>query len=562
MTTSDSQSTRRKFPWLPAVIVIIVVGIAAYFVGRNQGEEKYHHISAFAWDKAEWAKRTQGIRTSYNPDHDLNAETLTLVPGDERWLDFVFWCFNNKLAEHQVEAYGGTEWDGPKGGIIFHWAPGSRWETHTLASFGFTIGHVIGEHKWKDTQFPDFFEKYGGVYGINIKDRLAMIDSSSPTPWVEFLDYGGGPNSPFYRYLFHQEAVVDPVRDRIYLIGGQGVGFEYTFERYYHEVREVLTDAKAYQFFQMYDLYGPGFASMGGWAQNKLSAALHGIYFTDDTSKWSTKPGVAKSVKYDPNPPSPLIPDGIPEIDAVMRGQTVYKKQCTPCHGVRGDGNGFLAAGFDVKPRDFRQGTYKFRSTKTGELPTMEDLEHIIRVGVPNTTMPAWGQFLSKEEIHDVTRYLVTFSDKFTKAWKDSLKPEPLLIPPLPENLSGLASKGKELFKTGQCAQCHGDEGKGNGPSSTQLSDDWNNSIQPTDLTYKWLFKNGYAPSDIYRTLSGGLNGTPMPSYLDTFDKEEDRWALVSYILSLSPETRPVLHLKEFKQKFASVRDENGIIRK
>lgn len=562
MTTSNGQSTTGKSTWLIAVIAILVVGIAAYFLGKSHGEEKYHHISGFAWDKEEWAKRTHGIRTSYNPDHDLNTETLTLVPGDERWLDFVFWCFNNKLAEHQVEAYGGTEWDGPKGGIIFHWAPGSRWETHTLASFGFTIGHIIGEHKWKDTQFPDFFEKYGGVYGINVKDRLVMIDSSSPQPWVDFLNYCGGPNSSYYRYLFHQEAIVDPVRDRIYLIGGQGVGFEYTFERYYHEVREVLTDAKAYQFFQMYDLYGPGFASMGGWAKNKLSAALLGFYFTDDPSKWSTKPGVAKAVKYNPNPPSPPIPDGVPEIDAVMRGQTVYKKQCTPCHGTLGDGNGFLAAGFDVKPRDFRQGKYKFRSTKTGELPTMEDLEHIIRVGVPNTTMPAWGQFLSKDEIHDVARYVVTFSEKFTEAWKDSAKPEMLSVPQPPENLMALASRGKELFGQAQCAQCHGELGNGDGPSATGMTDDWSNPIQPTDLTYKWLFKNGYGPRDIYRTFNGALNGTPMPSYFDIFDKDQDRWALVSYILSLSPQSRPVLHLNEFKQKFASVRDENGIIRK
>ena len=28
---------------------------------------------------------------------------------------------------------GGTGWDGPKGGVIFHWAPGSHWERDTLA---------------------------------------------------------------------------------------------------------------------------------------------------------------------------------------------------------------------------------------------------------------------------------------------------------------------------------------------------------------------------------------------------------------------------------------------
>jgi mono/diheme cytochrome c family protein len=383
---------------------------------------------------------------------------------------------------------------------------------------------------------------------VNVKDRLAEIDVASPVPWVEFLEYSGGANSPYYRYLFHQEVVIDPVRDRVYLVGGQGVGFEYTFERYYHEVREVLTDAKAFQFFQMYDLYGPGFASLGGWAKNKLSAAIRGIYFSDDTSTWSTKPGVAKAIKYDPNPPAPAIPEDIPEREAFVRGETVYRAQCTPCHGSAGDGKGFLAAGFDVQPRDFRQGTYKFRSTKTGELPAIEDVERIVRVGVPNSTMPAWGQFLTEEQIKDVSRYLVVFSGRFLESWKENKKPDMLEVPSPPGNLEALVSKGKKLYETGRCDMCHGASGLGNGPSAPGLRDEWGYPIEATDLTYKWLFKNGHAPEDIYRTFNGGLNGTPMPSYLDVFSTDEERWALVAYVLSLSPGERPVLRLSEYKQ--------------
>jgi mono/diheme cytochrome c family protein len=550
-----------KSKLLFCILIILAVGAGAFFFGQKRAADKYHVISGFAWDKDEWANRTKGIRTSYNPDHDLNAETLTLVPGDERWLDFMFWCFNNKLAEHQVEAYGGTEWDGPKGGVIFHWAPGSRWETHTLASFGFTIGHTVGEHEWKDTQFPEFFEKFGGTYGINVKDRLAEIDTSSPNGWVEFLEYCGGPNSPYYRYLFHQEAVVDPIRERIYLIGGQGVAFEYTYERYYHELREVLTDAKAFQFFQMYDLYGPGFACMTGWAKNKLSAQLHGFSFTDDTSKWTTKPGVAKAVKYNPNPELPKVPK-MREFSFATAGQDIYRKQCTPCHGVNGDGKGFLAAGFDVKPRDFRQGQYKFRSTPSGTLPAISDVEHIIRVGVPGGTMPAWGEFLSKEDIHNVAVYLTTFSERFLDAWNSKKEPEILPVSPEPANLASLAARGKELYIQAQCTKCHGETGVGNGPSAPDLKDIWENQIRAADLTYKWQFKNGHAPRDIYRTFNGGLNGTPMPSYKDMFASEEDKWALVAYVLSLSPNERPVLHLKEYRSKFASVIDSNGIVRR
>jgi len=562
MTTPEKPERKGTSSFFIAGIVIVLFSIVAYFVGKSRGEKEYRHISGFAWGNDEWVGRTKGIRTSYNPTSDLNTEALTIVPGDERWLDFVFWCFNNKLAEHQVEAYGGTEWEGPQGGVIFHWAPGSRWETHTLASFGFTIGHTIGEHKWMDTQFPEFFEKYGGVYGINVKDRLVEIDPASPAPWVEFLEYSGGANSPYYRYLFHQEAVVDPVRDRIYLIGGQGVGFEYTFERFYHEVREVLTDASAFQFFQLYDLYGPGFASRGGWARNKLSAALRGIYFTDDESKWSTKPGVAKALRYNPNPPSPTIPAEFPEREAALRGQELYNKQCTPCHGIPGDGLGFLGAGFDVKPRDFRQGIYKFRSTKTGQLPTVEDVEKIIRVGVSNTTMPAWEQFFSKDQMHDLAIYLIVFSEKFSEAWRNGEKPDLLTVPTVPADLMSLMSTGKKLYQTYQCAQCHGDGGKGDGPAAPTLTDDWGNSMKLSDLTYKWAIQERFSPEDIYRTFNGGLNGTPMPSYLDSFESDRDRWALVAYVLSLSPEQRPILPLAQFKEKISTVLDANGVVRK
>jgi len=115
--------------------------------------------------------------------------------------------------------------------------------------------------------FKDFFEKFGPIQGINIKQRLSM--DKSPT-WAQFLQHIGGPESPYYRYVFHQESTIDPGRRAVVLAGGQGVLFEYSFERYLGEIKEVLTDCKAYQFFQLYDLYGPGFASKPGWAGQPL----------------------------------------------------------------------------------------------------------------------------------------------------------------------------------------------------------------------------------------------------------------------------------------------------
>ena len=102
----------------------------------------------------------------------------------------------------------------------------------------------------------------------------------------------------------------------------------------------------------------------------------------------------------------------------MRRGQGIYLAQCAVCHGIQGDGDGFLAAGFDVKPRDFTGGVYKFRSTRNGDLPRIEDIEQIVREGVPGTTMPAWGQFLGPEQIADVSRYLVALFPDFVEEWR------------------------------------------------------------------------------------------------------------------------------------------------
>ena len=511
----------------------------------------FDHLSPAAWTTEQWQDRCRGVRTSFNPDQDLTDHDLTLRPGDPLWLDFVYWSLNNKIAEHQVEQYGGTGWDGPTGGVIFYWAPGSHWERTTLASFGFTIGHVIGEHRWLDTMFPDFFEPHGGVYGVNVKDRLVEIDPTSPTPWVEFLEHIGGPTSPYYRYLFHQESVVDPATRSIHLIGGQGVAFTYSFERYYHELREVLTDCRAVDYFEMRDLFGPGFASQGDWAgQGPTAEALAQVGYRSA--------GEARSEIYDPNPPAIDVPAGLPEAEAMERGRPIYLEQCAVCHGIRGDGQGFLADGFETKPRDFRDGVYKFRSTSGGELPIIADVERVVRQGVPGTTMPAWGQFLNDQQIADVSRYLVTMSEDFTEAWRHDREPQLLKLPNPPADLASLAPRGKAVWNEMQCGTCHGDDGRGGGSSAAALKDRWGHPIRATDLTTKWSFRNGFQPVDVYRTIVGGLNGTPMPAYSDALPDERDRWSLIAYILALSPTERPVLRLEDFKAQRNTFTAENS----
>lgn len=221
-------------------------------------------------------------------------------------------------------------------------------------------------------------------------------------------------------------------------------------------------------------------------------------------------------------------------------GKVVYEHHCAQCHGVDGDGNGVAKAYFWPRPRNFTTGTFKIRTTPSGELPADTDLRKIIENGMPYTGMPAWPN-LSDEEVTNVVYYLKTFTEDF--ADPDFVVP-PIQIPKAPRHSDESAQRGRELYEQNKCADCHGEAGRGNGKSSPTLKNDWNEPIKPADLTKRWTFRGGSTREDIYRTFTTGLNGTPMPSYADLIE-EQDRWHLVDYVYSLSrdePEYATVVH--------------------
>jgi mono/diheme cytochrome c family protein len=81
------------------------------------------------------------------------------------------------------------------------------------------------------------------------------------------------------------------------------------------------------------------------------------------------------------------------------------------------------------------------------------------------------------------------------------------------------------------CASCHGPDGKGDGPAAKGLIDVWKNPIAPADLSRKH-HKSGDAPSDLYRSIATGLDGTPMLGFASTL-KEAEIWDLVAFIKSI-----------------------------
>ena len=89
---------------------------------------------------------------------------------------------------------------------------------------------------------------------------------------------------------------------------------------------------------------------------------------------------------------------------------------------------------------------------------------------------------------------------------------QPLYIGAPPPPTQAMLDRGKEVWRQAKCWECHGDGGKGDGDKAAELKDDLKYPIRPADLT-TGQFKSGPAVEDIFRTMSTGLSGTPMPSY-------------------------------------------------
>lgn len=73
------------------------------------------------------------------------------------------------------------------------------------------------------------------------------------------------------------------------------------------------------------------------------------------------------------------------------------------------------------------------------------------------------------------------------------------------------------------CAVCHGEDGKGDGPLARSLP------IPPADLTEDHIY--GHLPGELYWMIGHGIPGTPMPRFADKLDIQT-RWNLIDFILA------------------------------
>ncbi len=237
------------------------------------------------------------------------------------------------------------------------------------------------------------------------------------------------------------------------------------------------------------------------------------------------------------------------------RGKELYRRYCLGCHGVLGNGQGENAIHLDPRPRDFTAGIFKCRSTPSGSLPLDTDLFDTIGRGLHASGMPSW-EALTKHERVDLLAYVKFLCPRF----REEKAAPPIPIPPETADTAESIGRGKQLYKKMECWKCHGQQGRGDGPSAATLTDSKERPIVPYDFTTGERFKCGQTNQDLYRIFMTGLDGTPMPSFADDL-KPDQAWDLVHYLrtLQVSPEKEMSLRQLSLRKHASPKKDDQAM---
>lgn len=297
--------------------------------------------------------------------------------------------------------------------------------------------------------------------------------------------------------------------------------------------------------------------------QEQIAALLGQYYGTPDAPKQkrpdrSEKPGESDTG----DEPAIRLVDAV-EPARLVKGVEVYRLRCESCHGVSGDGAGPVAQYLDPRPRDYRGGKFKFVSTIRGSKPLRSDLRRTIRRGAKGTSMPSFP-FMADEELESVLDYVISLSqrgememglishgeieleetddfqestaarlaEKITNSWNGAPAEvvQPVTKEPPYNDESIALGQAAFLDPALACFKCHGPDGTGSRNRNEVLTDDWGHSAFAADLTAGML-RGGRRPTDIYRRVYAGINGTKMPGYGTALEQRPDTvWHLVHFV--------------------------------
>jgi mono/diheme cytochrome c family protein len=231
----------------------------------------------------------------------------------------------------------------------------------------------------------------------------------------------------------------------------------------------------------------------------------------------------------------------------LLRGQQLFAKHCSVCHGASGDGQGKFAYLMNPRPRNFQDEHFKLYTTQN-QIPSDADLYRTISRGMPGSAMPPWGHlpvsdlqalvaFVRSVKVQAVRAGLQQMVDdgdleegEIESMLADRTKPGHAIVVPPESTFDHLRwFNGRKVYME-SCASCHGEDGR---PVASAVKFDEQGYPVPPRSFVDGIFKGGSEGHQLYARIVRGLRGTPMPAFEGAYG-EEDIWDLIHYVQSLS----------------------------
>jgi mono/diheme cytochrome c family protein len=93
----------------------------------------------------------------------------------------------------------------------------------------------------------------------------------------------------------------------------------------------------------------------------------------------------------------------------------------------------------------------------------------------------------------------------------------------VPADTASLA-RGQQVYDA-NCASCHGDTGRGDGPAGRAL--------RPRPADFRVHMAAGHTDQELFNWVTNGVDGTGMPAFRAQLS-EQERWDVINYIRSFA----------------------------
>jgi len=264
----------------------------------------------------------------------------------------------------------------------------------------------------------------------------------------------------------------------------------------------------------------------------------------------------------------------------IEEGKVAYEMYCAGCHGIDGDGNGDAARFLHPRPRNFKKANFKFSSTRSGRLPTDDDLKRTITEGLKGSSMPGWD-LLPARTVTALVAYIKTFSPDWDHGGDAPEVPEVSNPYADDEDKSGAVARGEVIYNGfATCWTCHPAyvstdrinehlTAMENPTRDTFRSNLFQSEVKPNaegEMIYPPDFKRDFVRSgtevdDLYRSIAAGITGTAMPTWIDSMEipkadgsgllvRPDDVWAMAYYVQSLMLERPARLTMDDIRNGY------------